>query len=151
VLIWLSVWSEVQIKWFVYGPADTTVTPSCLDSLKSRMVWPFWSLYSACFPGLSWERARPSNRCLSCFYQLGILLLFHYYLFYHVTTHNWQKADNCCCSAGNKVVIKNLQPGTTYLLRVSSRNEVGFGDYQMLRVTTKLLSKWTARSWIVRF
>jgi len=56
-------------------------------------------------------------------------------------THNWQKDDDCFCFAGNRVIVKNLRPGTTYLLRVSSRNEVGFGDYQMLRVTTKSLSK----------
>lgn len=41
---------------------------------------------------------------------------------------------------GSKVVVKNLRPGTTYLLQISSRNEVGFGAYQTLRVTTKSLS-----------
>ena len=37
-LVWLSVWSEVQIA---YGPADATAT-HCLASLKSRLVLPFW-------------------------------------------------------------------------------------------------------------
>jgi len=39
VLVWLSVWSEMQM--ITYGPADATatpMTPSSLTSLKSRMV-----------------------------------------------------------------------------------------------------------------
>jgi len=42
------------------------------------------------------------------------------------------------------VVVRNLQPGTTYLLRITAKNEVGFGNYEQLRVTTKSLSKSTA-------
>jgi len=40
VLVWLSVWSEVQM--IAYGPVDASATQSSLASLKSRMVWPFW-------------------------------------------------------------------------------------------------------------
>jgi len=36
VLVWLSVWSEIQM--IAYGPADATATPSSLASLKSRLL-----------------------------------------------------------------------------------------------------------------
>jgi len=48
----------MRCKSFAYGPADVTVTPSSLASLKSRLVLPFW--YS--LPRLSWNRFL--NRCL---------------------------------------------------------------------------------------
>jgi len=38
VLVWLSVWSEVQ----TYGLADATATHVSLASVKSRLVLPFW-------------------------------------------------------------------------------------------------------------
>jgi len=38
-LVWLSVWSKVQM--IAYGPADASATSS-LASVKSRMVLPFW-------------------------------------------------------------------------------------------------------------
>ena len=44
VLLWLSLWSEVQIV-CIYGPTDATdipKTPSSLASFKSRLVLPFW-------------------------------------------------------------------------------------------------------------
>ena len=34
--------SDAKCKWFAYGLADATATPSFLASLKSRMVLPFW-------------------------------------------------------------------------------------------------------------
>jgi len=47
-MLWLSVWSKVQL--FPYGPADATVTLSCLDSLKSRMCSVFLvTAYPGCF------------------------------------------------------------------------------------------------------
>jgi len=50
VLVWLSVWSEVQM--IAYGPADATVTPSSLAPGKSRMVY----LSGAGLPGLWWKK-----------------------------------------------------------------------------------------------
>jgi len=50
VLVWLSVWSEVQMI-CIYGPADATATPSSLALVKSRMVY----LSGAGLPRLSWE------------------------------------------------------------------------------------------------
>jgi len=44
-------------------------------------------------------------------------------------------------SAGSEVVVRDLRPGTTYLLRIRAKNEVGFGNFEQLRVTTKSLSK----------
>ena len=46
LLVWLSVWSEVQIvciwsRRFTYGPLQLK-TPSCLASFKFRLVLPFW-------------------------------------------------------------------------------------------------------------
>ena len=39
---WCGSLSGARCKCFPYGPADTTATPSCLASLKSRMFLPFW-------------------------------------------------------------------------------------------------------------
>jgi len=35
---WHGYLSEAKCKWFAYGPADATATPSSLASLKSRLV-----------------------------------------------------------------------------------------------------------------
>jgi len=47
VKIWVMGWcygylSGARCKWFAYGQADATATPSSLASLKSRLVVPFW-------------------------------------------------------------------------------------------------------------
>ena len=39
VLAWLSVWSKVQMKWYAYGPADATASPSSLAPMKSRTAY----------------------------------------------------------------------------------------------------------------
>ena len=39
VLVWLSVWIQVQM--IAYGPADATATPSSLTPVKSNVL-PFW-------------------------------------------------------------------------------------------------------------
>ena len=39
---WHGYLSAVKCKWFAYGPADATATPSSLASLKSRLLQPFW-------------------------------------------------------------------------------------------------------------
>ena len=51
------------------------------------------------------------------------------------------KAVDWCCSAASKVVVKDLQPGTTYLLQITAKNEVGYGRREQLSVKTKSLSK----------
>jgi len=43
--------SGARCKWFAYGPADATATPSSLASVKSRMV----DLSGAGLPRLSWK------------------------------------------------------------------------------------------------
>jgi len=43
--------SGARCKWFAYGPADATATPSSLAPVKSRMVY----LPGANFPKLSWK------------------------------------------------------------------------------------------------
>ena len=50
---WHSYLSVVWCKWFAYGPADATATPSSLASLKSRMVY----LSGADLARLSWKKA----------------------------------------------------------------------------------------------
>ena len=40
VLVWLSVWSEMQMI-CMHGPTGATVTRSCLASLESRLILPF--------------------------------------------------------------------------------------------------------------
>jgi len=49
---WRGYLSGVWCKWFAYGPADATATPSSLASVKSRMVY----LYGAGLPRLSWKK-----------------------------------------------------------------------------------------------
>ena len=39
---WSGHLSVSRCKWSACGPADATATPSSLNSLKSRMVLPFW-------------------------------------------------------------------------------------------------------------
>jgi len=53
---WCGYLSGVWCKWFVYGPADATATPSSVASVKSRMV----CLSGAGLPSLSWKK-RPLN------------------------------------------------------------------------------------------
>jgi len=54
VRYWHGYLSEVRCKWFAYGPADATATPSSLASVKSRMVY----VSSASLPRLSWKKGR---------------------------------------------------------------------------------------------
>jgi len=51
---------KINIKWFAHGPADATATPSSLDSLESRLVWPFWCQLTQVV-----LEKRPLNGCLS--------------------------------------------------------------------------------------
>jgi len=57
---WYGHLSAAKCKWFVYGPADATATPSSLASLKSRMVLSVW--YQLIQVVLE---KRPLNRCSS--------------------------------------------------------------------------------------
>ena len=55
------VMSAARCKWFAYGPADVTATPSSLAPVKSRMVYgTFLVLAYPCCPG-----KRPWNGCSS--------------------------------------------------------------------------------------
>jgi len=49
---WRGYLSGVWYKWFAYGPANATATPSSLASVKSRMV----CLSGAGLPRLSWKK-----------------------------------------------------------------------------------------------
>jgi len=42
VRYWCGYLSAARCKWFAYGPADATTTPSSLTPVKSRMVYSFW-------------------------------------------------------------------------------------------------------------
>jgi len=50
---WRGCVSGVRCKWFAYGPADATATPSSVVPLKSRTVY----LSDAGLPRLSWKKA----------------------------------------------------------------------------------------------
>jgi len=39
---WCGYLSGVRCRWFAYGPAGVTATPSSLALSKSRIVLPFW-------------------------------------------------------------------------------------------------------------
>jgi len=49
---WRGYLSGVWCKWFAYGPANATATPSSLASVKSRMVY----LSGASLPRFSWKK-----------------------------------------------------------------------------------------------
>ena len=55
---WHGYLSRARCKWFAYGSADATATPSSLASAKSRMVYPS----GTGLPRLSWKR--PLNVCV---------------------------------------------------------------------------------------
>jgi len=57
---WHGYLSGVRYRWFAYGPADGTTTPSSLVSWKSRLVWPFWCRLTQVV-----LEKRPLNGCLS--------------------------------------------------------------------------------------
>ena len=51
---WHGYLSEARCKWFAYGSADATATPSSPASAKSRMVYPS----GTGLPRLSWKKGR---------------------------------------------------------------------------------------------
>ena len=51
---WRGYLSGARCKWFAYGSADATATPSSLSSAKSRMIYPS----DASLPRLSWKKGR---------------------------------------------------------------------------------------------
>ena len=53
VRYWRGYLSAARCKWFAYGPADATATPSSLAPVKSWMVY----LSGASLPRLSWKKA----------------------------------------------------------------------------------------------
>jgi len=53
VRYWRSYLSGARCKWFAYGPADATATPSSLAPVKSSMVY----ISGAGLPRLSWKKA----------------------------------------------------------------------------------------------
>ena len=54
VQYWHGYLSRARCKWFAYGPADATATPSSLAPVKSRMVY----LPGDGLPRLSWKKGR---------------------------------------------------------------------------------------------
>ena len=59
VRYWCGYLSGAWCKWFEYGPADATATPSSLAPVKSRLIY----LSGAGLPRLSWKK--PLNGCSS--------------------------------------------------------------------------------------
>ena len=53
VRYWRGYMSRARCKWFAYGPADATATPSSLAPVKSILVY----LSGAGLPRLSWRKA----------------------------------------------------------------------------------------------
>jgi len=50
VRYWCGYLSATRCKWFAYGVADATATPSSLSAVKSRMVYLSGPAYPSC-PG----------------------------------------------------------------------------------------------------
>jgi len=68
---WRGYLYGARCKWFAYGPADATNTPSSLAPVKSRMVY----LSGTGLSMLSWKKGR-LNRCSSSSYYQSILCIF---------------------------------------------------------------------------
>ena len=80
MLLWLSVWSEVQMTsiwsgWCHYHPIISAPE-------KFRMVYPS----DTSLPGLSWKK-RPLNECCCCIYLF--LSIFTEHFFHNCKTHWW--------------------------------------------------------------
>ena len=69
VRYWRGYLSGVRCKWFAYGPADATATPSSLARVKSRMVY----FSGAALPRLPWKK-RPlcSSSSSSSFFSCSL-------------------------------------------------------------------------------
>ena len=72
VRCWHGCLSVARCKWFTYGygPADATVTPSFLASVKCRLVQPFWCQFTQ----VVLEKG-PLNGCLVCLCMLLSVLV----------------------------------------------------------------------------
>ena len=57
VRYWRGYLSGARCKWFAYGPADATATPSSLALVKSIIVYPS----GAGLPRLSWKKGRKTD------------------------------------------------------------------------------------------
>ena len=57
VRYWHGYLCGARCKWFAYGPADATATPSSLAPLKSRMV----HISGAGLPRLSWKKGHKTS------------------------------------------------------------------------------------------
>ena len=72
VRYWCGYLSAARCKWFAYGPADATATPSSLASLQSRMVYlshaglprSMFPQYTELRPTSGWDRSGSlGHRC----------------------------------------------------------------------------------------
>jgi len=69
---WHGYLSGARCKWYAYGPAHATATPSSLASLKSTLVWLFWCwLTLGC---LGKEAIKRASVCLFAAYIVATLV-----------------------------------------------------------------------------
>ena len=64
---WRGYLSGAKCKWFAYGPADITATPSSLAPVKFRMVAFLVPAYPDCPGKTSWNRCSIVIVVVSCF------------------------------------------------------------------------------------
>jgi len=90
--------SGARCKWFAYGPADATVTPSSLASLKSRVVY----LSGAGFPSCPGKKA---IKWMYCSVVVFCKLHSFFYLRYHYSAYLWLKLDVLFLSCFSSILI----------------------------------------------
>jgi len=73
---WHGYLSLASCKWFAYGPADATATPSSLAPVKSRMVY----LSGASLPRLSWKKRLLNSDSSHCIVSCNISYVNDWYL-----------------------------------------------------------------------
>ena len=133
VRYWHGCLSGARCKWFVYGPADATATPSSLAPVKSRMVY----LSGAAYPGCPGKR--PLNGCSSSTYMSLYLFKVQYRTVCYV--------QELVCRMTTRVCLSLTVLSVTYLFISDSgilHVHVLFrsGTSWIRRFPTMLLSRW---------
>ena len=116
---WHSYLSAARCKWFAYGPADASATPSSLAPVKSRMVY----LSGAGLPRLSWKKC--------CQTDVVLLVVVILVLMYTMCQYNWPNFQSslssvvvCVCTVQWNLTCGILYPYNFPLHLVMCRHNI---------------------------
>jgi len=102
---WRGYLSGVWCKWFAYGTADATFTPSSLASVKSRMVY----LSGAGLCRLSWKKAIKCKLCLEFLHACETEKMW---LLHHMVSGQENMVDDSFIQI--QIQVKHLAKHVTY-------------------------------------